>query len=267
MDSLADMMPSITVVILTYNEAPNLARTLHRLEWVKQVLILDSGSADGSAEIAQQYANVQWHVRAFDTHSAQWNAAVALAETDWILSLDADYVLSAPLVEELRAWRPDGQTVAWYIGFRYCIFGRPLRASLYPDRAALFDRRHAHYCQEGHTQMLQFSGPSQRLVHPIEHDDRKSLARWIQSQQRYAQAEADYLMAAEPSQLRWRDRLRRMGWPAPFVVLAYTLLVRGALWEGKAGWYYSLQRFLAEVMLALTLWDQRLRPDAPEQTP
>ncbi len=49
-----------------------------------------------------------------------------------------------------------------------------------------------------------------------------------------------------------------MGWPAPILVLGYVLFVKGAVLDGKAGWFYAFQRLLAEVLLALELLDRRL---------
>ena len=55
------------------------------------------------------------------------------------------------------------------------------------------------------------------------------------------------------------DRLRRMAWPAPIVVFFYVLVVKGCLLDGWPGWFYTLQRVLAECMIALELIDRRLR--------
>jgi hypothetical protein len=50
-----------------------------------------------------------------------------------------------------------------------------------------------------------------------------------------------------------------MGWPAPILVFFYTLLFKGCLFDGWAGWYYVLQRTLAEIMIALEVVERRLR--------
>jgi hypothetical protein len=91
----------------------------------------------------------------------------------------------------------------------------------------------------------------------IYHDDRKPLSRWIASQQSYARLEADYLLKADAGVLSASDRLRRMAWPAPVVVFFYVLVVKGCLFDGWPGWFYTLQRVLAECMIALQLIDRR----------
>jgi hypothetical protein len=52
-----------------------------------------------------------------------------------------------------------------------------------------------------------------------------------------------------------------MEWPAPILAGLYVLFFKGCILDGPAGWYYALQRVLAEILLALELLDRRLRQD------
>jgi hypothetical protein len=52
-----------------------------------------------------------------------------------------------------------------------------------------------------------------------------------------------------------------MAWPAPLGVLPYVLFVKGCVLDGWAGWYYALQRLLAEALLAIEIIDRRLGGD------
>jgi hypothetical protein len=115
----------------------------------------------------------------------------------------------------------------------------------------------ATYHNQGHGHRVSVSGKVLPLTGPIYHDDRKPLARWLASQQRYARIEADYLMRSSPASLHLADRIRLMGWAAPFAVLVYTLFIKRCLFDGWPGWFYALQRMLAEVVLALEIIDRR----------
>ena len=252
-------LDDITPVILTLNEAPNLERCLQQLRWAKRVVIVDSGSSDETPVIAARHDNVDFIVRAFDDHTSQWNYALGVARTDWVLSLDADYVLGSGFESELRSLVVGDEIDAWEAAFRYTVFGRPLRASLYPPRLVLFRRDRCHYEQDGHTQLLRARGATGRLRTPIEHDDRKPLARWLAAQDRYAVLEAEKLASASRDSLGLPDRLRRTGWAAIPATLVYTLLVKGTIRDGWRGWYYALQRTLAEILLALRLLEISLR--------
>ena len=89
------MLNDITPVILTYNEAPNIERTLRPLSWAREVVIVDSNSTDDTLAIAARFANVRTVQRPFDTHARQWRFAIEETgiTSDWVLRLDADYSL------------------------------------------------------------------------------------------------------------------------------------------------------------------------------
>ena len=250
----------ITAVIITFDEAPNLDRVLGKLAWVPRILVIDSGSVDGTRDIIARHPQAELIDRAFDSFAAQCNFGLAQVRTEWVLSLDADYELNDALVEELLALREPEQNVGGYrASFVYRIYGRPLRGTLYPPRTVLYRRRGAHYENEGHGHRVAIDGAVRSLRGVIFHDDRKPLSRWFASQQSYARLEADHLLSAPSAALSRADRIRRLGWPAPILVFLYVLFGKGCILDGWAGWYYALQRLLAETMIALELFDRRLR--------
>jgi len=256
----------ITPLILTYNEEPNLERCLTQLTWAKQVLVLDSGSTDGTVNIVKGFGNATLLVRPFDDHTTQWNFGVDACRTPWVLALDADYMLGHGFDRELDSL--DLEADAYEASFRYLVGGQPLRASLYPPRAVLFRKDRCRYVQDGHTQVLAVSGPLGQLATRIDHDDRKPLSRWVVSQDRYAALEAQKLLSTPSHELRLQDRLRRTGWAAIPATLIYTLLIKRTLFDGWRGWFYALQRTFAEILLALRLIEARFaRQAGPRKGP
>ena len=252
------MISQITPLVLTFNEAPNIERVLRKLSWARRIVVVDSGSNDGTLEIISRFAQAEVYHRPFDNAAEQCNFGLTLIRTDWVLSLDADYELSDELVQELLNLK-DTEGVAGYRGsFVYRIYGRPLLGTLYPPRTVLYRVKGAHYVNEGHTQRVVVTGEVRSLRGIIYHDDRKSLPRWFASQERYARLEADHLLNSEPRFLPFADRLRRTGWLAPIAVFFYVLIKKRCLFDGWPGWFYTLQRVLAETMLALELIDRRL---------
>ncbi|HJU92485.1 MAG TPA: glycosyltransferase, partial [Pyrinomonadaceae bacterium] len=107
------MLDQITPLILTYNEAPNIARTLTGVSWAKDIVVVDSFSDDDTPEIARSFPQVRVIQRTFDSHRNQWEFGLRETNiaTPWVLALDADYVLSDELIEELKSLNPDDQTV------------------------------------------------------------------------------------------------------------------------------------------------------------
>ena len=259
-------MTDITPLILTYNEAPNIGRVLDRLTWADRVVVVDSGSTDGTLGVAARYPQAEVFHRPFDDHTAQWNFGLDHIRTEWALTLDADYVLSEALVEELTSLDPAAPYDGYEARFTYCIGGKPLRGTLYPPRIVLFRARRGRYEQDGHTQRLLLGGPVGALRSPIYHDDRKPLRRWLDNQRAYAALEADKLLSTLPDRLGRVDRLRRRGWVVPLLTPLYCLLGKRLLLDGRPGLTYTLQRTYAEVLLALEL-ASRAHPQASEGSP
>jgi glycosyltransferase involved in cell wall biosynthesis len=243
-----NFLDQITVLVLTYNEEPNIGRTLNALIRFAEVVVLDSGSTDDTISIVNRYPNARLVIRPFDTHGAQWNYGLTSCgiQRPWVLALDADYRVPSTLVDEISLLRPETAVSGYRFSFRYCIFGRPLSATLYPPVLALYRRERAHYVQGGHTQRLIVGGDVAQLAGRIDHDDRKPLHRWFSSQQKYAKLEADHLMSTSHANLRRVDQIRLLAWPAPMLVFLYTLMMRRCILDGLPGWLYVLQRTLAE---------------------
>lgn len=253
----------VTPIVLTYNEAPNIGRSLERLQCFDEVLIVDSGSTDETLAIVAGFPNTRVMRRPFDSFAGQWNFAIRHGgiKTEWVLAMDADYSLTDAFLAELDALAPSQDTLAYRIAFDYCIFGRKLSATLYPPIIALYRHQQVHYIQDGHCMRAQVTGQVGELTSRVRHDDRKPLSRWLASQVKYATQEADLLLSKPASELRIQDRLRRMIVITPWLVPLYCLTFgRGAL-DGWAGIYYALQRAVAEAMLSLTLMERRIIKD------
>lgn len=250
----------VTALVLTYNEEANIGRVLDRLAWADRVLVLDSYSTDRTLEIAQAFPNVVVRQRAFDSFADQCNYGLELVETEWTLSLDADYVLTYGLVNEIAALPADPDVAGYEVEFTYVIDGRPLRGALYPPRTVLYRTARATYRQDGHAHRIEVDGPVGTLIEKIWHDDRKPLASWLDAQRRYAAQEAAKLRAVPPRDLGRNDRLRLTGILAPVLAPLYALVFKGGILDGRAGWHYALQRAYAEVLLALHLHEPPSTP-------
>src|SRR5919106_2423683 len=102
------MLDQITPLILTYNEAPNIGRTLENLSWAQDIVVVDSFSDDETLEIAASFPNVRCVQRVFDCHRNQWEFGLRETgiKTPWVLALDADYILTTDLTDELQKLEP-----------------------------------------------------------------------------------------------------------------------------------------------------------------
>jgi glycosyltransferase involved in cell wall biosynthesis len=254
------MLEQVTPLILTSNEAPNIGRTLGELRWADDIVVVDSFSCDETLEIISEVPQARVVQRRFDNHENQWNFALTGTgiSSEWVLALDADYVITPQFVEELKHLNPKAEVDGYTARFIYCIDGRPLRGSAYPPVTVLYRRAKARYRQDGHTQRVVVDGAVEQLHAPIMHDDRKSLGYWLQSQSRYMRIEARKLAETDSACLGWADRLRKMRCVAPFVMLIYCLIVKRAILDGRAGLFYAFQRTVAELILSLYLVEDDL---------
>ncbi|AFZ35786.1 glycosyl transferase family 2 [Stanieria cyanosphaera PCC 7437] len=247
------MLQQITPLILTYNESLNIERTIQKLTWATKIIVIDSYSTDNTLEILQTYPQVKIFQREFDTHTQQWNYGLEQVKTEWVLSLDADYVLTDQLIKEIKALPPNLAIDSYFTRFKYCVFGHPLRGTILPPRQILFKKEKAIYIDDGHTQLLKINGQFAYLSNYILHDDRKPLTRWLWAQDRYMIIEAKKLLETSTLELSLGDKIRQQKILAPFIIFFYCLILKGGILDGWRGWYYAFQRTLAEILLSIRL--------------
>ena len=256
------MTEHITPLILTFNEAPNIERTLSRLTWAKRIVVIDSFSTDTTCEIIKRFDQAIVVQRKFDSHAAQWNFGLEQIQTPWVLSLDADFVLSEEFIAEVKNLNANGEADGFSAPIKYCIWGKPLRRSLCPPHLVLFRTDKARFHDEGHTQRVQVHGCLRSLRSVVFHDDRKPIDRWLVDQNRYMIKEARFLSTTPRNRLNLPDRVRRHIFFAPALMFAYALVGKGLVLDGRPGWYYVFQRTLAETLLSLRLLELKLGTEA-----
>lgn len=249
---------SITPVVLAWNEEANIGRCLDALSWAARVVVVDSNSTDATLEICGRYSNVDVVSREFDTFASQSNFGLEQVRTEWVLSLDADYVVPDDWVSRVKNL-DETLAAGFTTPFDYRIFGRKLGASVYPPRTTLYRCKLARYANDGHAHRVNVDGEVRNFDVSLAHDDRKPLGRWFAAQARYAGEEADKLVTTRPDDLSLPDRIRRKVVLAPILMPIHCLILRRGIVDGWAGCYYAMQRMCAELMLSIALLDRRLR--------
>jgi glycosyltransferase involved in cell wall biosynthesis len=126
---------AISAVIIAYNEAANIGRCLDSLSGIAdEMVVVDSFSSDHTADVClARGARVEQH--RFEGHIQQKNHALALAQSDFLLALDADEALSEGLRKSIfavkKSWSADG----YYLNRRTNYCGRWIKhGGWYPDR-------------------------------------------------------------------------------------------------------------------------------------
>ncbi|HET6907392.1 MAG TPA: glycosyltransferase family 2 protein [Rhodanobacteraceae bacterium] len=182
--------PRLSACIITLNEADRIGACITSLAFCDEIVLVDSGSTDGTREIASD-AGARVVENAFEGYRAQKDFAVKQARNDWVLCLDADERVTPQLRASIEAARDGG--FAGTAGYRFArateYFGQFLRhGNAYPDRVLrLFDRRCGGWNagREIHEHVV-VDGAVQTLAGDLEHRAYRSIDDQLARYRRYA---------------------------------------------------------------------------------
>ena len=182
MESERSSIP-VSVVLITLDAQRRLEDVLRPLSVFDEIVILDSGSTDRTREIAEDFG-VAWHEHSFDGYGPQKRRAVALARHDWILSVDADEVVTPETVEAIAArdWPSENPRACWAIRRRPFVGDREIRHGHWvPDPVVrLFNRRVHNFSPAPVHESVHPTGPVRTLPGALLHysyDDPAALFR------------------------------------------------------------------------------------------
>ncbi|HEV7821434.1 MAG TPA: glycosyltransferase family 2 protein [Burkholderiales bacterium] len=136
---------SLSVAIITRNESRVIARCLESVAWADEVIVLDSGSTDDTADIARRLGAKVTISTEWPGFGPQKNRALDLATGDWVLSIDADEWVTPELRAEIEAaMRSPGNHAAFRLPRLSSYCGRFMRHSgWWPDYVTRLFRRGA----------------------------------------------------------------------------------------------------------------------------
>ncbi len=231
-------MPSLSVVIVAQDESRTIARVLQAIkDLATEILLVDSGSTDGTQQIATEHGAHVVH-QDWLGYAAQKNFAIDMAVSDWILSLDADEVVSPELAAEIdrllkssELESRDGYRIprVLYIG------DTPVRhGGFYPDaQLRLFKRGNGRFNDRLVHEAIKVNGPVGMLNHDLLHYAYADVNGFTAAMEKYAQ-----LSAAE------YKRSGKAGWKGhplnelvhPTWTFFYRYVVRAGFLDGELGW-------------------------------
>jgi glycosyltransferase involved in cell wall biosynthesis len=187
----------VSVAIITRNEEANLPACLRSVAWADEIVVVDQGSADRTAELARAAGARLIEAPDWPGFGVQKNRALDACRGDWILALDADERVSDALRAEIEATvaAPLYQVYAMPRQSTYC--GRFIgHAGWWPDFVArLFRRGAARYSESRVHETLETTAPVGKLRAPLIHFSFRSMEQVIDKMNHYSSESAQMLLA------------------------------------------------------------------------
>lgn len=226
----------VSAVIITRNESRNIRRTLSRLSWCNEILILDSYSTDDTVSICREFG-CKIHFRVFDGYGMQKRHAVSLAKNDWILCIDADEVLSEELIREIIREMTAGPGFdAYRLPMNLVFLGREFRYGKESQRyfLRLFDRNAGNFNADILHEKIEIRGNIGKMDNRILHYSYRSLQQWLEKCNRYT------TMGAEVAAKKGKKKsFLTIFLCLPFHFIRYFFVERNIL-NGPKGFYWSV---------------------------
>lgn len=225
----------VTAVIITYNEEKIIRKTLSKLAWCDEIVIVDSYSTDNTVAICREHG-CDVYSRTFDGYGTQKQFAIARATNDWVLCIDADEIPTDELIAEIRSISPDTNYAGFSFPMNMVFLDKEFRYGKESGRhfLRLFNRRKGGVTSEKVHESFQVDGEVKKLEHTILHYSYTGIHQCIEKLNKYStlSAEISYGKGKNKSALAVLFGL-------PFNFFKYYLLERNCL-NGMKGFYWSV---------------------------
>jgi glycosyltransferase involved in cell wall biosynthesis len=245
------MSVALSVIIPTFNEAPNIAECIHSVkDLAEEIIVMDNFSTDGTPDIARSFP-VNVFQRKFDNFSLNKNAAIEKASHEWILQLDADERLTDELRNEIKTVLNAPGADAYRIKRETYYCGRKVRCWSSKSVIRLFRKERAKYdpARLVHEELVVNGGPIPTLQHPMEHYTFRSFEQYLPKVHSFTT-----LAAREAFQ-----KGNRSGWlemslypPARFL---RTYFFKGGILDGVPGLMISFLSAYTVYLKMAKLWE------------
>lgn len=186
---------SISAMVNTCNEEKNIAACLQTLQWVDQLVVVDSGSTDNTVALAQRYAHEVVTIPQGD-FAAIRNAGLEHLTGDWVVVVDADERVTPELRAEIqRRIAANPVESGFFIPRRNMFNGHVIvTCGWYPDYVLRLFRNSPHHRFSGRVhERVQLDGATGKLTHPFVHNTYESLEHYLHKFNRYTTLAAEMM--------------------------------------------------------------------------
>ena len=243
----------VSVSIVTRNEASRIGACLDSVSWVDEVVVLDSGSEDDTRDICRARGATVLEAP-WGGYSPQKNLAIDNTRHAWILSLDADEVVTEALRRQIiSVLEADGPADGYRVPRKNIFFGKWLRhGEHWPDhQIRLFRKKTGRFNEKPVHESVDVDGTVEALPEPLEHYGYDDIGEFFARQVRYA--------ALAAGELHMKGRIPGV---ADFLFRPFWRFIKGYIIKG--GWLDGREGFIVSVgytyyvfMRTAFLWERR----------
>jgi (heptosyl)LPS beta-1,4-glucosyltransferase len=225
----------LSATIITLNEEANIGDCLASLDFVDEIVVVDSGSSDRTVEICRAQPRVRFFHQQWLGYGSQKNRAAELAVNDWVLNIDADERVTPELrtslitadTADFPAYRMPREN---YFGSRWI-----KRCGWYPDYTSRFyNRSVCHFSERSVHETLEVSGPTGTLAGNLRHYTYRGISDYITRMERYSTLASEEIVKAggNPGVVTIMFK--------PLATFLKMYLLKGGFAEGYAGLLLSV---------------------------
>ena len=193
------MKLKLSVIIIAYNEERIIEKCLQKLYWTDEIVVIDSGSTDATVAICKKY-NAKVIFNKFVDYGTQKQFAVRQTSNDWVLSLDADEVLSDELINEINKQFESNASdiVGYFLKCRHVFLGKAFLYGNESNRSILrlFNKNFGQFDEKSVHESIRVNGKTHKFKNAYLHYTTDSLHGYINKLNKYTQlyAENKFLM-------------------------------------------------------------------------
>jgi len=246
----------VSAIVITLNEAANIDACLESIAWTDEVIVVDSGSTDDTADRARAHG-AKVIVREWPGYSAQKNFAASECRHDWILSVDADERVTPALASEIRSTlQAPGDTAGYRIPRVAWHLGRWIRTTdWYPDfQLRLYNRRLANWPARLVHESVHANGPVRYLRHELQHYAYRDISHHHDVMDRYTS------LAARQMHEQGRRASMTDVWLHPPAAFLRNYVLKRGFTDGVPGLIISAMNAHYVFLKFAKLWELQRRP-------
>lgn len=245
-----EQQPKITALAITLNEAEVLPDFLKSLDFVDEIIIVDSHSTDDTVAIAKQFEKVKVFERTFDNFSAQKNFAISKASNDWVLFFDPDEEITHEVKTEILETLKNPKADAYYIRRQLYFMGKKIKYSGFQTDwvIRLFKKECGKYDGNLVHETLKVTGTTGKLKTRVPHHTYKSFDDYTGKLHRYSRLQAQmlYEKKKKPNLSHFLFR--------PFYRFWHQYILRLGILDGKEGFILAYINAFSVFKRYVNLW-------------